>query len=255
MQYLKHYWYIPPIIPAYNALDALTTTLHDWVICGGKCCEGCIATASWACESVRKKRKYWLFALVDLPQQKCSKIRMREDLKLRAPIGVLRVMGICSSVFFSCRSECAQTDLYYTRGLCMCTHRFVFTNTDERWRRKPIFSVANCAPFDCPYQVALKLKKVAEFWVVQFEVTKQLSLCANFCLCGGARVCAMVFPTLAMVSWNLNSGSRVSGNSGENWASDRKLVAYIGSEEDSIKKLMNGGSSKQMVQRWNKQTN
>lgn len=33
-------------------------------------------------------------------------------------------------------------------------------------------------------------------------------------------------PTLAMVSWNLKSGSKVSGSSGENWASDRKLVAW-----------------------------
>lgn len=33
-------------------------------------------------------------------------------------------------------------------------------------------------------------------------------------------------PTLAMVSWNLKSGSRVSGDSAENWASDRKPVIW-----------------------------
>lgn len=49
-----------------------------------------------------------------------------------------------------------------------------------------------------------------------------------------------ILPTLAMVSWNLKSGSRVSGSSGENWASDRKLVAWTGSEEDSRRKLVNG---------------
>lgn len=32
--------------------------------------------------------------------------------------------------------------------------------------------------------------------------------------------------TFAMVSWNLKSGSRDSGNSAENWASDRKLLAW-----------------------------
>lgn len=48
------------------------------------------------------------------------------------------------------------------------------------------------------------------------------------------------FPTLAMVSWNLNSGSRVSGSSGENWASDRKLVAWTGSTEESRRKSVIG---------------
>lgn len=71
--------------------------------------------------------------------------------------------------------------------------------------------------------------------------------------CGGAMVWnAMVFPTLAMVSWNLNRGSRVSGSSGENWASDRKLVAYTGSKEDSIRILVKRCvllSSQQSVQR------
>ena len=37
-----------------------------------------------------------------------------------------------------------------------------------------------------------------------------------------------------MVSWNLKSGSRVSGNSAENWASDRKLLAWGGRETKSI---------------------
>lgn len=40
--------------------------------------------------------------------------------------------------------------------------------------------------------------------------------------------------TFAMVSWNLKSGSRVSGNSAENWASDRKLLAWGGRETKSI---------------------
>lgn len=38
--------------------------------------------------------------------------------------------------------------------------------------------------------------------------------------CAKQRFC----PTLAMVSWNLKSGSSFFGDSAENWASDRKLV-------------------------------
>lgn len=45
-------------------------------------------------------------------------------------------------------------------------------------------------------------------------------------------------PTLAIVSWNLKSGSRVSGSSGENWASDRKLVAWTKKKKETISVLI-----------------
>lgn len=44
--------------------------------------------------------------------------------------------------------------------------------------------------------------------------------------------------TLAMVSWNLKSGSRVSGDSTENWASDRKLVVWGEKERRRINRIV-----------------
>lgn len=38
--------------------------------------------------------------------------------------------------------------------------------------------------------------------------------------------------TFAMVSWNLKSGSRVSGSSEVNWASDNRLLAWATTEEN-----------------------
>lgn len=71
------------------------------------------------------------------------------------------------------------------------------------------------------------LNERKNYWFCECVLQKYGNLCNGMINYGGL--------TLAMVSWNLNSGSRVFGNSVENWASDRKLVAW--GERDNKKQL------------------